>query len=76
MSPLDFGDCSGHPFKINVPEHTTPVCSRHCRINAILTKTVDAILNSHLTAGPTQHSTSEWACPLVIQTQEVGFVLR
>ena len=64
-SKLDYGTCSLRPFEIKVPHGTQPVQSRPYRLNPVLSQQVDAILDSYLAAGLTQHSTSPWSSPLV-----------
>ena len=50
-SKTDFGSCSLMPFKISVPPHSEPVTSRPYRINPILAKKADAVLDQYLAAG-------------------------
>ena len=57
-SKLDYGECSARPFEIKVPPRTQPIQSRPYRLNPVLSKQVDAILDSYLAAGLIQHSTS------------------
>ena len=64
-SKLDYGACSLRPFEIKVPHGTQPIQSRPYRLNPVLSKQVDAILDSYLAAGLIQHSTSPWSSPLV-----------
>ena len=64
-SKLDYGECSLRPFEIKVPPGTQPIQSRPYRLNPLLSKQVDAILNSYLAAGLIQHSASPWSSPLV-----------
>ena len=64
-SKLDFGACSLRPFEIKVPHGTQPIQSRSYILNPVLSKQVDAILDSFLAAGLIQHSTSPWSSPLV-----------
>ena len=64
-SKLDYGACSLRPFEIKVPPGTHPIQSRPYRLNPVLSKQVDAILDSYLAAGLIQHSTSPWSSPLV-----------
>ena len=65
LSKLDYGECSLRPFEIKVPTGTQPIQSRRYRLNPVLSKQVDAILDSYLAAGLIQHSTSPWSSPLV-----------
>ena len=62
-SKLDYGACSLRLFEIKVPHGTQPIQSRPYRLNPVLSKQVDAILDSYLAAGQIQHSHS--TCPLV-----------
>ena len=64
-SKLDYGACSLRSFGIKVPHGTQPIQSRPYRLNPVLSKQVDAILDSYLAAGLIQHSTSPWSSPLV-----------
>ena len=64
-SKLDYDDCSLGPFDIKVPPGTQPIQSHPYRLNPVLSKQVDAILDSYLAAGLIQHSTSPWSSPLV-----------
>ena len=47
-SKLDYGECSLRPFEIKVPPGTQPIQSRPYRLNPVLSKQVDAILDSYL----------------------------
>ena len=58
LSKLDYDECSLRPFEIKVPTGTQPIQSRPYRLNPVLSKQVDAILDSYLAAGLIQHSTS------------------
>ena len=58
LSKLDYGECSLRPFEIKVPPGTQTIQSRLYRLNPVLSKQVDAILDSYLGAGLIQHSTS------------------
>ena len=51
LSKLDYGECSLRPFEIKVPTGTQPIQSRPYRLNPVLSKQVDAILDSYLAAG-------------------------
>ena len=64
-SRLDYGACSLRPFEIKVPPGTHQIPSRPYRLNPVLSKQVDAILDSYLATGLIQHSTSPWSSPLV-----------
>ena len=55
LSKLDYGECSLRPFEIKVPTGIQPIQSRPYRLDPVLSKQVDAILDSYLAAGP--HST-------------------
>ena len=59
-SKLGYGECSLRPFEIKVPPGTQPIQSRPYRLNPVLSKQADAILDSYLAAGLIQHSTSPW----------------
>ena len=71
-SKLDYGACSLGPFEIKVPPETYPIQSRTYRLNPVLSKQVDAILDSYLAAGLIQHSTSPWSSPLVCVPKQSG----
>ena len=72
-SKLDYGECSLRAFEIKVPPGTQPIQSRPYRLNPVLSKQADAILNSYLAAGLIQHSTSPWSSPLVgVPKKSVG----
>ena len=72
FSKLDYGECSLRPFEIKVPLGTQPIQSRPYRLNPVLSKQVDAILDSYLAAGLIQHSTSPWSSPLVCVPKKSG----
>ena len=72
LSKLDYGECSLRPFEIKVPTGTQPIQSRPYRLNPVLSKQVDAILDSYLAAGLIQHSTSPWSSPLVCVPKKSG----
>ena len=55
-SKLDYGECSLRPY----------------RLNSVLSKQADAILDSYLAAGLIQHSTSPWSSPLVCVPKKSG----
>ena len=69
---LDYGECSLRPFEIKVPPGTRPIQSRPYRLNSVLSKQADAILDSYLAAGLIQHSTSPWSSPLVCVPKTSG----
>ena len=72
-SKLDYGECSLRPFEIKVPSGTQPIQSRPYRLNPVLSKQADAILDSYLAAGLLiQHSTSPWSSPLVCILKKSG----
>ena len=71
-SKLDYGECSLRPFEIKVPPGTQPIQSRPYRLNPVLSKQVDAILNSYLAAGLIQHSASPWSSPLACVPKNSG----
>ena len=71
-SKLDYGECSLRPFEIKVPLGTQPIQSRPYRLNPVLSKQVDAVLDSHLAAGLIQHSASPWSSPLVCVSKNLG----
>ena len=50
-SKLDYCACSLRPFEIKVPPGTQPIQSRPYRLNPVLPKQADAILDSYLAAG-------------------------
>ena len=63
-SKLNYSECSLRPFEIEVPPGTQPIQSLPYRLNPVLSKQADAILDSYLVAGLIQHSTSPWLSPL------------
>ena len=69
---LDYGAYSLRPFEIKAPHETQPIQLRPYRLNPVLSKQVDAILDSYLAAGPIQHSTSPWSSPLVCVPNKSG----
>ena len=71
-SKLDYGECSTRPFEIKVPSGTQLIQSRPYRLNPVLLKQVDAILDSYLAAGLIQHSKSPWLSPLVCVPKKSG----
>ena len=72
MPKLDYGACSLRPFEIKVPHGIQPIQSRPYRLNPVLLKQVDAILDSYLAAGLIQHSTSPWSSPFVCVPKKSG----
>ena len=73
-SETDFGSCSLIPFKTCVPPDSAPVTSRPYRINPILAKKADAVLDQYLAAGLIQHSTSPYSSPMVVIPKKHGTV--
>ncbi|CAB1099587.1 unnamed protein product [Ectocarpus sp. CCAP 1310/34] len=73
-SKTDFGSCTIMPFTLSVPAGTKPVASRPYRINPLMQKKVDTILDQYLAAGLIQHSTSLWASPLIVIPKKDGSV--
>ena len=73
-SKINFGSCSLIPFKISIPPDSAPVFSRLFRINPILVKKADAVLDQYLAAGLIQHSTSPYANPMVAIPKKDGNV--
>ena len=71
-SKQDYGAFSPRPFEIKVPPGTYPIQSLPYRLNPVLSKQVDAILDSYLAAGLIQHSTSPWSSPLVCVPKKSG----
>ena len=71
-SKLDYGECSLRPFEIKVPPGTQPIQSRPYRLNPVLSKQADVILDSYLAAGLIQHSTSPWSSPFVCVPKQSG----
>ena len=71
-SKLDYGACSLRPFEIKAPHETRPIQSRPYRLNLVLLKQDDAILDSCLAAGLIQHSTSPRSSPLVCIPKQSG----
>ena len=72
LSKLDYGECSLRPFEIKVSPGTQPIQSRPYRLNPVLSKQADAILDSYLAAGLIQQSTSPWSSPLVCVPKKSG----
>ena len=71
-SKLDDGECSLRPFEIKVPPGTQTIQPRPYRLNPVLSKQADAILDSYLAAGLIQHSTSPWSSALVCVPKKSG----
>ena len=71
-SKLDYDACSLRPFEIKVPPGTHPIQSQPYRLNPVLSKQVEAILDSYLAAGLIQRSTSPWSSPLVCVPKKSG----
>ena len=71
-SKLDYGECSLRPFEIKMPPGTQPIQSRPYRLNPVLSKQVDAILDSYLAADLIQHSALPWSSPLVCVPKKSG----
>ena len=73
-SKTDSGSCSLVLFKITVPPNSASVTSRPYRINPILTKKADAVIDQCLAAGLIQHSTSAYSSPMVAILKKDGGV--
>ena len=71
-SKLHYGECSLRPFEIKVPHGTQPIQSRPYRLNPVLSKQVDAFLDSYLAVSLIQHSASAWPSPLVCVPKKSG----
>ena len=71
-SKLGYGECSLHHFQIKVLPRTQPIQSCPYRLNPVLSEQADAILDSYLTAGLIQHSTSSWSITLVCVPKKSG----
>ena len=71
-SKLDYGECSLRPFEIKVPSGTQAIQSCPYRLNPVLSKQVDAILDSYLAVGLIQHSASPWSSPFVCVPKKLG----
>ena len=71
-SKSDYGECSLRPLQIKVPPGTQPIQSRPYRLNPVLSKQVDAILDSYLADGLIRHSASPWSSPLVCVPKTSG----
>ena len=71
-SKSDYGECSLCPLEIKVPPGTQSIQSRPYRLNPVLSKQADAILDSYLAADLIQHSTSPWSSPLVCVRKKSG----
>ena len=74
-SKLDYVQCYLRPFKIKVPPGTQPIQWRPYRLNAVLSKQADVILDSYLAAGLIQHAASPWSSPLVCVPKKSGGIL-
>ena len=74
LSKLDYGACSLRLFEIQVPPGTQPIQSRPYRLNPVLSKQADAILDSYLAAVLIQYSTSPWFSPLVSVPKKPGSI--
>ena len=57
-----------------MPPGTQPIKSRPYRLNPVLSKQVDAILDSYLVAGLIQHSALLWSSPLVCVPKKSGWI--
>ena len=73
-SKLDYGECSLRLFEIKVPPGIQPIQSRPYRLNPVLSKQVDAILDFYLAAGVVQHSASPWSSPLMCVPKKSGSI--
>ena len=62
------------PFKISVQPDIAPVTSCSYRINPILAKKVDAVLDHYLSAGLIQLSISPYSSPMVVIPKKHGTV--
>ena len=62
------------PFKISVQPDIAPVTSCSYRINPILAKKVDAVLDHYLSAGLIQLSISPYSSPMVVIPKKDGNV--
>lgn len=71
-SPTDLGSCSLLPFKITVPPDSAPVTSKPYRMNPLVAKRVDAVLDEYLAAGLIQHSNSPYSSPIVVIPKKSG----
>ena len=71
-SKLDYGECSLRSFETKVPPGTQPIQPLPYRLNPVLSKQADAILDSYLAAGLIQHSTSPWSSPFVCVPKKSG----
>ena len=69
---LDYGERSLRPFEIKAPPGTQPIQSRPYRLTPVLSKQVDAIMDSYLASGLIQYSTSPWSSPLVCVPKKLG----
>ena len=73
-SKTDLGHCHTLPFKIEIQPGTAAIASRPYRTNPVVASQVDSILDSYLAAGIIDHSTSQWASPLVIVRKRDGSI--
>ena len=71
-SKLDYVQCYLRPFEIKVPPGTQPTQSCPYRLNPVLSKQADVILDSYLAAGLIQHAASPWSSPLVCVPKKSG----
>ena len=71
-SKLDYGACSRRTFEIKVPAGTQQIHSRRYRLNPVLSKQADTILDSYLDAGLIQHPTSLWSSSFICVPKKSG----
>ena len=74
-SHTDVASCSLLRFKLSVPPDSPPVTSRPYRVNPLVAKQINTILDMYLAAGRIQHSTSLYASPVVIRKKSGGIRL-
>ena len=74
-SHTDVASCFLLRFEVSVPLDSPPVISLLYRVNSLVAKQINTILDMYLAAGRIQHSTSLYASPLVIRTKSGGIRL-
>ena len=71
-SKTDFGSCVLIPFKITIRPDSAPVTSHRFRMNPILAKKADAVIDQCLAAVLIQHSTSPYSSPMAAIPRKDG----
>lgn len=71
-SNTDLGYCHTLPLVIRTPEDAQTTSRRPYRTNPVLTKKVDATIDSYMAAGFIQQSTSPSSCPVAVVSKKNG----